>query len=122
MTTVSITAIENFDYALRMHWQRHPTEDDVRAAFEAIMTKLDSSDRKVYILVDITSKPRFPMALTVSLSSLAHRHPSMGDWLVVGEHIMAKFIGSTISTLSDSKVLWFKTEADAMGHLASVTI
>jgi hypothetical protein len=122
MATVSVTPIENFEYAVRMHWERSPLEADVRQAFADIMIKLDSANQDVYIVVDILSKPRFPLALTINLSSQAHRHPNMGDWLVIGENIMAKLIGRSISALSDSKVLWFKTEEEAMRHLARVTV
>lgn len=122
MTTVSVTPIEGFQFALRMHWEKAPIVPDINQAFDSIFRKLDTSEQKVFILVDITNNPRFPIAVTLSRASQAHRHPNMGDWLVIGTNTMAKFIGTTISSMSSSKVIWFDNEQAALQHLASVTI
>lgn len=122
MSTIIVSEIKGYQYALRMEWQKHPKLHDINDAFDVILKKLTTTDQKIYIIVDISTNPRFPLSMTVSRASQVHRHPKMGDWLVVGSNTMAKFIGSTISALSESKVLWFDTEEDALHHLSGVTV
>ena len=122
MATVTISQIDGFQYALKMRWEKSPTVEDVHAAFDEINTVLNSASQKVWIVVDISSDPNFPLSATLPRASQAHRHENMGDWLVIGQNTIAKFIGATISTLSSSKVIWFDSELAAIRHLASVTV
>jgi hypothetical protein len=121
MATVTVTPITGFQHALQMRWDKVPSVPDVNQAFDEILKSLNAADQKIYVLVDISDSPRFPLAVTITHASQIHRHPNMGDWLVIGSSAMAKFIGTTISSLSSSKVIWFQTQEAALQHLANVT-
>lgn len=85
--TVSVESINDYP-AVRMTWARIVNEQDVRAAFQQITQLLDESDSPLYVLVDITVNPNFPLITTI-IGALQgpHNSPKLAEWLVVGKSL-----------------------------------
>jgi hypothetical protein len=106
---------------IKMMWGQNPTEHDVRKAFHIVNSILSHSPRAMYVLVDITSKPNFPMMTTVkSAYNGPYSNPNMREWLIVGSHRMAQLIEHTLGLMTGiDNVKWFPTEADALNYAHS---
>jgi hypothetical protein len=118
--TVSVGRLEKFPYGLLMKWLQEVRVGDVTRAFEHINAILDASDVPMYVIVDILSKPKFPMSETI-FSALRgpYRHENLTAWLIVGENRMARMIESVLSNITRRKnVEWFESLQAALAHIA----
>ena len=121
MKTVTAKPIEHL-HAIKMIWQHSAKTEDIIEAFEQITEYLGQSEELVYVVVDITSKPNFPMAVTINSAFIGpYGHPKLAQWLIVGSNQMARMIERTLSFLARRKnVLWFETEQAVMEHLLTI--
>ena len=117
-STVKIEPVANCN-ALRMTWQHHVAESDVRDAFKAIVEALESADQPMYVIVDLLQDPLFPLRTTIFEGLRAYRHPKLIEWLIVGGNGMAHMVEATFSTITRRKnVYWFASEQNAIAHIA----
>lgn len=116
--SVYIEPLENYP-ALLMYWQRAVAKEDVSRAFQTIHTSLDASEQSLYIVVDITESPRFPMLETISSAMRGvYGHPKLILWLVVGSNTMAETIERVLShSTGKKKVEWFASQAAALSFI-----
>lgn len=106
---------------IRMEWARKVTEHDVRDAFQQITALLDESTTPLYVLVDITVRPNFPLYTTaVGALQGPHNHPQLAEWLVIGKgNRMGQIISDVISARSKrTNIRWFDDEVQALAYLA----
>lgn len=102
-------------HVLVMTWQHNVEKNDVTAAFNDIRLRLREADGPIQIIVDITSKPDFPIQATVSNAMHdVFGHPNLERWLVVGENTGAKLIASALEKFRRrGNIFWFKTLNEA---------
>lgn len=120
--TVNVKVMEGQN-ALLMTWQRDVDKDDVRSAYHEMMEHLNMTSKPMYIIVDIQSNPRFPLAETISGAFWGpFRHKMLAEWLVVGSSSLARNIGRTLTgiTLRDN-IRWFGTMEEAVAYLESIS-
>lgn len=104
--------------AWRMVWEHTVDERDVKRAFQRIEDILHAADTPVFIVVDITRNPRFPLRQTVTSAVAAYRHPLLEKWLVVGKSMLGETIERLLASITqERKVAWFDTEAQALAHI-----
>ena len=84
--TVMTEKFEGFDNALRMTWQQSVDPLHVRPACERIVSELNTTDKPVYVVVDLLRNPKFPLAETMLRATEAYRRPMLAEWLIRGGH------------------------------------
>lgn len=115
--SVHVEPVEKYP-ALRMVWEHRVHSPDVKPAFETIVSELDAARRPVYVIVDLTRDPNFPLAETTMHAVPAYRHFRLAAWLVVGTNKFAEYISKFLNTATGrSNVLWFDTEAEALAYV-----
>ena len=102
-----------------MIWSHTVNARDVRLAFNFIKATLDESDRTMWIVVDLTENPQFPVVDTVMEALTgSFRHERLAEWLVVGTNSMAKLIADMLTGITGRRnIKWFDTMQDALTHL-----
>lgn len=105
-----------------MRWDHNPSENDVRIAFLDIEKLLNEATQSIYIIVNLTSNPRFPMKATLNGAMKVNHHPKMGDWLVVGGTHAARIIGRSLTMLGRTNVSWHESENDAHEYLEKLHV
>lgn len=116
--TVQVCYLEQENIIL-MQWEHLIYREDVRAAFETVSQLLDESPVPIYVVVDISSNPQFPLTETVNgaINGPA-RNPKLKGWLVIGKNNLARIIGRTISSLTgDRNIHWFDSYDAVSGFL-----
>lgn len=115
-TTVQVGQSTSHPNIVLMKWQQDVETGDVADAFEQINTLLDESATPLYIMVDILSKPKFPMSETIMGAMRGpYRHENLTAWLVVGDNRMARMIEKVLASVTRRKnVEWFESMADAL--------
>lgn len=121
MPTVYVEPIHGRN-AVRMVWAKDPSGADVYRAFKDITAYIKTSVAPVYILVDITCKPRFPMNETIrGAINGPFRNPQVAEWLVVGTTPQARAIARTLTGVTRREnIQWFHTEDAALTYLIRV--
>ena len=121
-STVFVDAINNLP-ALRMVWRKDVLKSDVTSAFQQIETKLQNTDQPLFVIVDITAKPNFPLAATINAAMFGpYRNPQLKEWLIVGTNTMAKSIERVLAgSIGRKNVRWFETEDAALAYLENAT-
>jgi hypothetical protein len=114
-TTIKVTLLED-EHAIYFQWDHLVLREDVRPAFEQIDRLLDASPDPIYVVVDISSNPQFPLTETVNAAIQGPaRHPKLKGWLVVGKSNMARIIGRSINAMTGKRnIQWFESYADAL--------
>ena len=107
--------------AIKMTWQHQVIYNDVRDAFHSINFTLNASTEPMYVVVDITSNPNFPLNATITEAAAGpYRNPKLKEWLIIGSSGLARIIEQILSSLTGRRnVRWFKTEAEVMAYLES---
>jgi hypothetical protein len=105
--------------AIKMVWTARPNVQDIRKAFSDITAHLSYDEQSLYVVVDISSNPRFPLFDTViHCLTGPFKHENLREWLVVGDSPAARQIESLLSRVTGrSNIRWFGTEAQAMAYL-----
>lgn len=118
--TVDIEDIEGHP-AIKMTWQHQVKYYDVRDAFRGIEAKLNTSTQPLYVVVDITRSPNFPLNATVGEAAAGpYRNPNLVEWLIIGSNRGARMIEHLLSSITGRhNVRWFKTEAEVIAYLDS---
>lgn len=121
-TTIRVARIDGYP-AIKMVWEQRVIVDDVGPAFMAIVEMLDASDEPLFVLVDITSRPLFPLAETMTQALAGpYRHPGLLEWLVVGGTSQARIIEEFLSRVTGREnVRWFHSEEAALMHIEAQT-
>ena len=121
-STISVDSINN-PHALRMVWHQDVQKSDVTWAFQQIETRLRNTDQPLYVIVDITAKPNFPLAATINAAMFGpYRNPQLKEWLIVGTNTMAKSIERVLAgSMGRKNVRWFETEDAALAYLEIAT-
>lgn len=123
-STVIVTE-DHENHVLIMTWARNVRHEDISAAFEFLLAQLDAAPYPLYVIVDLSSRPAFPVLQTIYRALPAFVHPKLARWLVVGESSLGRIIEDTLVRLSgvQNHVLWFGTMTDVHSHLnAQVSI
>lgn len=102
---------------LRFVWGELPTIDDIENAFAYINQIIESADKPIHIIVDVSSQPKLPLGKTITNAIHTQRMDKLGKWLVIGADWRAEFIGKTISSVGKNNIEWFATEEEAMQRL-----
>ncbi|MFN8378437.1 MAG: hypothetical protein U0452_07170 [Anaerolineae bacterium] len=118
MATVRTTPVENHR-ALRMDWDSSPDKRDVRDAFQQMTELLDASGQPLWVIVDVSSNPRFPLSETITGAFWgSFRNKMLLEWLVVGASGTAHTIGRTLTGITKrDNIRWFPTIDEAMAYL-----
>lgn len=120
MSSVRVEAPDPHNRYIVMTWERNIVVTDVHHAFEVVMNHLEETETLIYVVVDITANPRFPVTQTVAEAMPPHQHEMMAGWLVIGENILAKSIERVLSTMTQRKrIHWFDTIQDALDYIES---
>lgn len=105
--------------AVKMTWQREVNYPDLSDAFRKIEEKLNNSVQPLYVVVDITRNPNFPLNTTVAEAAAGpYRNPKLVEWLVIGSNLGARMIERLLSSITGRhNVRWFKSEAEVTAYL-----
>jgi hypothetical protein len=105
--------------ALRMTWQQNVTYTDLKQAFADIHKRLNESATPLYVIVDISSHPKFPLSATVAEAAAGpYRNPKLIEWLVIGSDGMARLIANLLGALTGRRnVKWFQSEAEVLAYM-----
>lgn len=117
--SIHVSEIELYP-AIRMNWEHVIHKEDLQPAFKAVVDLLDASESSLYILVDLSKAPDFPMVET-TLEALRgpFRHPCVAEWLVIDAKRPARMIGDLLMRSSGRKnIRWFKREEQALNYMA----
>ena len=122
LPSVSVEPMQSAQ-ALHMIWQKNVQKADVHAAFQRIQDELQSRNAPLYVIVDITSQPNFPMFETLNAAmSGPYRNTLLKEWLVVGTNRVAQTIERVLAgSMGRDNVRWFTSEAEALAYLERVT-
>jgi hypothetical protein len=119
--SVQITHLSH--HSLAMIWSKSPTETDVQQAYRQMTALLNQAAQPMFVMVDISCNPHFPMSATVKGALMGpHRHPNLRAWLVVGTSTLGHMIAHVLTAISStSNIVWFATEAEALAYMAAHT-
>jgi hypothetical protein len=118
--TVKVEPIEGWP-AIRMTWCAQVKSNDVHRAFEKVCEHVFRATRPLYIVVDITASPNFPIFETVVGALPVFKDPHLAAWLMIGSNSGAKAVESLLSRVTGrSNVQWFDAESDALDYLAAI--
>jgi hypothetical protein len=120
--TVTVEYLNQYQ-AIRMTWQHKVSYIDLRDAFHSINSILNAASEPMYVIVDITSDPNFPLGATITeAASGPYRNPKLKAWLIIGSNGLARIIERILGGLTGRKnVLWFKSEAEVTAYLEQQT-
>lgn len=109
--TIQISSYKNFR-AVNMVWSKHINKQDVKVAFQNIMTELDNAPQAICVVVDLRNNSFMPLAETFKGAlSGPHTHPNLGGWLVIGENTFARYVAGMLDKFGGDKLIqWFSSE------------
>lgn len=107
--------------SLRMIWDAKPSNDDVCTVFNQILKHLERSPEVAHIVVDVSARPDFPLATTLSGALRVQRHRRMGTWLVFGHSRTAELIANCLTVAGKKNIVWFESEQEALQELQNLT-
>ncbi len=115
---VTVTPIEG-QPAFLMTWPHIVDKESIRSAFRDIMDGLDTTDKPLYVVVDLRNNPDFPMTETIQGAYWGpFRHYRLAEWLVVSTNVLGRMIGHTLATITRrNNIKWFETMEEAMLYL-----
>ncbi len=119
--TVEVVPVAGYP-ALRMFWQHHIERADLQPAFQQITAALQQSTCPLYVIVDLSHDPQFPIVDTM-MGALRgpFRHPQLAEWLVCGSNSSARMIGSLLTKATRrNNIRWFADEAEALAYLDKI--
>lgn len=115
-TTVTV---EFVDRMVKMTWGQRPAVKDIRRAFEEVVDYLEERVDPVYVIIDITSNPHFPIVSTVQAAMPAFRNEMLRAWLVIGSNSLAQVIEGILSGVTKRRnVHWFANEDEMLAFVA----
>ena len=120
--TVVVEVFKECDNTLLMKWQHDIKPSDVRLAFETISDALRTTSSPIYVVVDLTQNPRFPLSETMFSALDCYHHPNLEAWLILGGGKAARAIEGFLSSMTGKQnVYWFETMADVLKRLQQET-
>jgi hypothetical protein len=122
-TLLPVTVTPLYDYpALIMTWPRFIERNSIKEAFRTIVEALDESDVPLYIIVDLSANPDFPMTETIQGAYFGpFRHRLLAEWLVVNTNMLGRMIGNTLTSITRRhNIRWLDTMEDATAYLDEV--
>lgn len=116
-----IVTYNNNCHTISMVWNSKVSPKDVKAAFAEIDSILNASESPLYVLVDISANPNFPIADTIAGVLFGpYRNKNLKGWLIIGKTSMAQMIERVLSSVTGIKnVFWFDTEEEALEYALS---
>ena len=117
-STVHVEPVEGHN-ALSMIWQENVTKADVKAAFKAIEARLQTTESPLFVIVDITANPNFPLLETINAALFGpYRHPRLKEWLIIGANRSAQMIERVLAgSVVRKNVRWFTNADEALVYL-----
>ena len=108
--------------ALLMQWSTAPDKGDVRDAFQQMTDFLDQSPTPLWVIVDVSANPRFPLSETITGAFWGpFRNKKLTEWLVVGANSTAHTIGRTLIGITRrDNIRWFGTMDEALAYLDGI--
>lgn len=108
--------------ALLMLFEHQIVEDELAAAFQSVLETMEAADRKLYLVLDLTSNPQLDVLEVVTAATPVFRHPRSAKWLIIGQSGLGHVIESKLITLTrrQGAVIWFETEDEAFDYLRIV--
>lgn len=115
-TTVDVRRIDN--RTILMTWANVVTHLDVKEAFKEVDVILNKAEEEMFVVVDISTNPNFPLSATISGALYGpYRNPQLREWLIVGSSVVAHSIERTLVNITGrSNVRWFTTLAEAFAY------
>jgi len=112
-TTVVVKHLDS--RTILMAWAKVVTHLDVKEAFKEVDAILNKAEQEMFVVVDISTNPNFPITATVTGALFGpYRNPKLREWLIVGSNAMAHSIERTLANITGrSNVRWFTTQAEA---------
>lgn len=116
-TTVTVKHIDH--QTILMVWADVVTPLDVKEAFKEVDAILNKAEQEMFVVVDISTNPNFPLSATISGALFGpYRNPKLREWLIVGSNAMAHSIERTLANIARrSNVRWFTTQAEAYAYV-----
>lgn len=117
MSTVCVELYE--PYIIKMSWSSKVSDGDVRNSFKEINNLLTVAEHPMFVVVDITADPNFPIAATLTGALFGpYRNPNLREWLIIGSNTAAHFIERTLSGATGRVIVrWFETQADVDAYV-----
>jgi fructose-specific component phosphotransferase system IIB-like protein len=98
-----------------MHWQRQVVVADVDKAYEDIEAFLSTAEKGLYVIVDISADPVFPLSATLRGALGPHRNPRLLGWVVIGSNAVARLVARMLNTTNRKQIIhWVDSYADAI--------
>jgi len=121
MTTVNVAHLN--EYAVKMVWASRVNDTDVKQSFKAVDAILTSAGHPMFVVVDITADPNFPISATLTGALFGpYRNPNLREWLIIGSNTAAKFIERTLSAATGRTIVrWFATDAEAAAFITQAS-
>ena len=108
--------------SIKMTWASRVNDNDVKQSFKEIDKILSAAAHPMFVVVDITSNPNFPITATLTGALFGpHRNPKLREWLIIGSNTAAHFIERTLSGATGRIIVrWFETEAQVSAYIQQV--
>lgn len=117
MSTVIVE--QQSEDVIKMIWASRINDNDVRQSFKEIDKVLSAAARPMFVVVDISADPKFPLTATLTGALFGpQRNPNLREWLVIGSNDIAKFIDRTLTAITHRNLVrWFKNEAEVTAYI-----
>lgn len=121
MSTVCVEL--NEPHIIKMLWSSKVNDGDVRSSFKEINNLLTVADHPMFVVVDITADPNFPIAATLTGALFGpYRNANLREWLIIGSNSAAHFIERTLSGATGRVIVrWFENASDVDTYVAHST-
>lgn len=113
----------NEPLVIKMSWSNKVSDADVRNSFKQINNLLAAAKHPMFVVVDITADPNFPIAATLTGALFGpYRNPNLREWLIIGSNTAAHFIERTLSGATGRVIVrWFENESEVEAYVAQAT-
>lgn len=104
---------------IQMTWSHKVNDKDVRNSFKEVNNLLSAASHPVFITVDISADPNFPIAATLTGALFGpYRNPNLREWLIIGSNTAAQFIERTLSGATGRVIVrWFETQSEVDAYV-----
>lgn len=105
--------------AINRVWESEVSDYDVYSVFNPVQSQLSDAASPQYIVMDISSNPKFPLRETITAALFGfYRHPMAAEWLAVGVCEQWKFAEQMlVKATNGRKMRWFRDIAEAEEYI-----
>ena len=118
---IRVEKIEGFN-ALKLICAHEISDHDLHTAGQQIFDALDRTVLPLHVVIDLTSKPEFPVGVTAyELLTGPVNHPMLGEVLIYGSSPSAHLVEDFVVFRGAPDAHWFDSEAEAMAFLQQIS-